>query len=193
MRELINWLLTAIGLKKRPPRIPSLRIPDPQPHPEPVSVPAPEFHGFWMRHGKFAYERELTKLQVSPQVTGCPPDEIRYGYEDNGSGPYQWRMEITEIVSGRKNAIYSQRGNRIDGQWSNDRYAVWFPLWCEDKPFFPFSSPAQMKGCPRPPAPDAQPEPRDTIAVRIDLWIKNAHGNEAHWKQVFEAVEAGCE
>lgn len=192
MRKFFTWLLRAIGLMRHPKPQPAPPKPAPEPIPSPDTLPAPVFHGFWMRYGKFAHEREMTLLQLAPSVHGCPPNEIRFGYEDNGSGPYQWKMTATELESGQQDALYSRRANRIDDQWSNDRYAVWFPLWREDKPPWPFASPDQPKHCPRPPDPKPQPRPQNTTVVKINIWIKNAHGNVSHWAQSFEVVKHHC-
>jgi len=193
MRKFIVWLLTALGLMKRQAPPPAPPTPPPPAPPTPAQRPAPLFHGFWMRHGDFVYEREMTILQVGPSVSGCPPTETRFGYEDNGSGPYQWKMTVREAESGKANDIYSRRGNKITGEWSSDRYAVYFPLWSGESPPYPFTAPNSAQACPpRPPAPTIDP-PQNTTPIVVRLWIQNADGAESQWKMNFQAAKAGCE
>ena len=193
MLNWIKWFLTAIGLMKRKPTTPTK--PDPAPPELPIStkLPAPTFHGFWMRHGKLAYEREMTILQVGPSVHGCPPDEVRFGYEDNGSGPYQCKISILNRETDIYEAVYTMRGNRVDGQWFSDRSVVWFPMWSQDQPPYPLSASIVAKGCGPTPTPAPRPQPQNTELVTMFLEIKNAHGSLGSWKQSFEAVAAACE
>jgi len=192
MRRFIVWLLTALGLMKRPAPTPTPpATPTPAP-PVQTIRPAPLFHGFWMRHGDFVYEREMTILQVGPSVHGCPPNEVRFGYEDNGSGPYQWKMLVTEVETGKANDVYSRRGNKITGEWCSDRYAVYFPLWSGDLPQYPFTAPSSAQSCPVPPKPPTIEPPRDTTPIEVRLWIRNADGAETQWKMTFQAARNTC-
>jgi len=193
MLKLLKAFLIAVGLMKRPkPQTPTQ--PD-IPKPEPVADvhPAPRFHGFFTRRGGVVYEREMVVLRLTESVHGCPPNEQRFGVEDNGSGPYRFELSARHVGSDRRDALYAPTGERVDGRYISVDRVIWFPLHGAATPPFPIT-PADTRSCkPAPPPPDNNAEPRPTSVVMLDVKIENGHGNRTHWSQRFQAVRTSCE
>ena len=193
MPNWLRWFLTAIGLLKREQPTPTPTPEPPKPQPIPDTLPAPTFHGFLLRRGGHAMYREPTWLQVTPQVTGCGDEQRRFGIESNGSGPYEYKITVTHLDSNKQDRLYTETHDRVEGKWFNNWRVMWYPLAESFAPSIEQLA-VDVKACGGGAAPlPPKPTPATVSKVRIDIWIRNSHGNESHWRQEVEVVGSGCD
>jgi hypothetical protein len=63
-------------------------------------------------------EGNLVRFGVTPEVHGCKPNEILNGYEENGSGPMECRVQATVVETGGVQCIYNKAGDAYcNGEW----------------------------------------------------------------------------
>jgi len=104
----------------------------------------PVFYGIFNVLGEQADEKEMVILQVNFFAKGCPdcpdscdPYTLYGGFDPDGDILYyEWR--ITREGTAEEDSVFDLAGNRVNGQAVAGDYFIWFPMWRERNPLFPF-------------------------------------------------------
>jgi hypothetical protein len=106
----------------------------------------PMFYDIFSVKGGQAAEREMVILQVNYFTKGCgdcpdlscEPCRIFGGLDPDGDVLY-YEWDIRKQGGSQEDSVYDLSGNRVNGRAVPGDYFVWFPMWREAKPPWPFS------------------------------------------------------
>ena len=192
MRKFLLWLLMALGLIKRPPKVVTPPPPKPDGLLPGVKRPAPTFHGFRLTDGNTVAESQKTLLDFRPTWRGGCGSETMFGVEDNGTGPYEYKVTILTSSGIAADQVFDAKRNPIAGRWTPDPILYWFPLWMKRQPPYPYAAVSPACATETPPAPPQVTAPANTAERVIDVWIRNMDSQQSHWSVVTVVRQHAC-